>query len=407
MTVRELLPVPADRPVAEVLDRLDASRRPMPFDPAVLGLLGDLSRRLLAAPATARQPDAVALGFWLRPANLKAFADRYPPPSDGSLRVPAGLAFHVPPANVDTLFAYSWAAGLLAGNRQIVRLSRRRGELADRLLAVIGDSLAAAPDLAAGTAFIEYDRDEAITAAISARCDLRIIWGGDATVLAIRAVPLAPRAREAVFADRTSLAVLSAATVQALDAAALARLAGSFFNDVLTFDQMACSSPRQLVWVGTTDEADAADERLRAAMAGEITRRGYELPPAVALAKYAAACRTALRMPVRAIHMDRTDWIEVDLGDTPTAAVPDHPGGGFVNRCRIDRLADLFPLVERSMQTMSYFGFERTELAALAQALAGRGIDRMVPVGQALAFDLTWDGQDLIEAFTRRVTIWP
>ena len=35
----------------------------------------------------------------------------------------------------------------------------------------------------------------------------------------------------------------------------------------------------------------------------------------IALEKYAAACRAAIRGPVRAIERTRTDWVLVDLGD--------------------------------------------------------------------------------------------
>jgi len=383
MIVAELLPSPAPRPIAEILDRLDAAPALLPFDPAALQMLGELSRRILAAKDLARQPDAVALGYWLRPANLARLADRYPPLSDGSLRVPAGLAFHIPPSNVDMMFAYSWAAGLMAGNRQIVRLSRR-------------------------SAFIEYDREDAITAAISARSDLRVIWGGDAAVAAIRAVPLAPHAKETVFADRLSLTMLAAPTVLALDDAALANLAGRLFNDVLTFDQMACSSPRRLIWVGSVEAADAAEKRLTLAMAAEIQRRGYRIATATALEKYAAACRAAIRGPVRAIEHTRTDWVLVDLGDGP-AAPPDasHPGAGLLYRCRVDDVAEIAPMIDRSVQTLTHFGIDRATLDQLAVRLAGKGIDRMVPLGEALAFDLIWDGYDLIDEFTRRVVIRP
>jgi len=391
MIVAELLPHVAPRPVAEILDRLDRAPARLPFDPAALQLLGDLSRRILAAKDLARQPDAVALGYWLRPANLSRLAERYPPLADGSLRVPAGLAFHIPPSNVDMMFAYSWAAGLMAGNRQIVRLSRRRGELADT-----------------SSAFIEYERDDAITAAISTRCDLRVIWGGDAAVAAIRAVPLAPHAKETVFADRLSMTLLSASAVLELDEAALTGLAGRLFNDVLTFDQMACSSPRRLIWVGPAEIADAAEQRLTMAMAAEIQRRGYRIAPSIALEKYAAACRAAIRGSVRAIERTRTDWVLVDLGDGP-AVPPDatHPGAGLLYRCRVDAVAQIAPMIDRSVQTVTHFGVDRATLEQLAVTLAGKGIDRMVPLGEALAFDLTWDGYDLIDEFTRRVVIRP
>jgi hypothetical protein len=405
MIVADLLPTPEQHPIGQVLDRLDGAPRPTPFDPAALALLGDLSRRILAA--LPRQADAVTLGYWLRPAHLQAIAARHPAPADGSLRVPAGLAFHIPPSNVDGMFIYSWAAGLLAGNRQVVRLSRRRGAVADKLLALVGDALAASP-LGAASAFVEYDRDDAVTAAISARCDLRVVWGGDATIAAIRVVPLSPHAREIAFADRLSLTVMDAEAVLDLDEAGLASLAQRLFNDVLTFDQMACSSPRRLVWRGSADAADRADARLTRAMRAEIAHRGYRIPDAVALEKYAAACRTAVRAPVRGIEAARTDWVTIDLGHGPVVPPANpHPGGGLLYRSRVDRLAELVPAIDRSVQTLSHFGISAADLADFARALGGRGIDRMVPLGQALAFDLVWDGQDLIDAFTRRVTIWP
>ena len=41
----------------------------------------------------------------------------------------------------------------------------------------------------------------------------------------------------------------------------------------------------------------------------------------------------------------------------------------------------------------------------LAVAVNGRGIDRIVPIGQALQFSRHWDGYDLFAEFTRQVTI--
>ena len=410
MRVIELLPGRAERPLPEILGRLDAAPALMPFEPAALELLGDVSRRLLAARDLVRAADVSALSQWLRPAQLTRLAERYPPLPPGQLRVPAGLVFQLPPAHLDVMFAYGWAAGLLGGNRQILRLSRRRGEHAERVLALIGEALAAAPRIAAGTTFVEYEHDDAITAAISARIDQRLLWGSDASVAALRAVPLAPAAREIVFPDRTGLALLSAPAVEALDPAALANLAGRLYADVLSFDQKACSSPRHLVWIGPAERATKAEAKLMAAMRTELARRDHQIAPAMALANYATACRAAVRAaeaaPVRAIERRRLDWVLVDLGDGPikSPAVP-HPGGGLLYRGRVESVAQVAPIVDRRVQTLTHFGLDPVELDALARSLAGRGIDRMVPLGEALGFDIVWDGLDLIETLTRRVTL--
>src|SRR5690606_19668888 len=103
--------------------------------------------------------------------------------SETLLRAPRGLVFHVPPGNVDTMFVYSWLLGLLCGNRNVIRLSRNRDEPVEILCRVAGAALSeAAPALRAGNAVISYGHEAEINAALSAACDTRVVWGGDATV---------------------------------------------------------------------------------------------------------------------------------------------------------------------------------------------------------------------------------
>lgn len=72
---------------------------------------------------------------------------------------------------------------------------------------------------------------------------------------------------------------------------------------------------------------------------------------------------------------------------------------------RVDALGDITPHIERRDQTLSYFGFEAEELRGLITELNGSGIDRVVPVGDALRFDHIWDGWDLLDIFGRRITV--
>ena len=195
-----------------------------PFDPRAVDFLADLSAELRRDPATRRREAEAALAFWCRPAHLEELARRHAAPLP---RLGRGLVFHLAPANVPTLFAYTLATGLLSGNANVVRLSSRRAEGEADLLAVLRRVLDRPEHAAvrARTGLITYPRDSGITAAWCARCDARVVWGGDDTVAEVRAMPMPPHAVELCFPDRWSLAVLSRRAVSELDEDGLAELA--------------------------------------------------------------------------------------------------------------------------------------------------------------------------------------
>ena len=105
-------------------EQVDAAPWP-PFDPRAVDFLAELSAEVLRSPDTRRQEASAAFGFWCRRARLEALAARHASPLP---RLGRGLAFHLAPANVPALFAYTLAIGLLAGNANVVRLSSRRVE---------------------------------------------------------------------------------------------------------------------------------------------------------------------------------------------------------------------------------------------------------------------------------------
>ena len=242
----QLVPHNQSRSIEEVLAMLKGPAE-VPFSPAVVDFCTAFSRALFADERCRRLGDIQALAFRLRKAELTRLEEDFRRNAPcGILRRPRGLVFHVAPANVDTMFVYSWLFSALMGNRNLIRLSTSASETA-LLLCEIANQVIGARHSAA---VIQYGHDEAITAAISAVCDTRVIWGGDDTVRVIRAVPLAARATEVVFADRYSFSIIAAHSYLALPTAERARLADQFFNDAFWFDQMACSSPRLLVWLG-------------------------------------------------------------------------------------------------------------------------------------------------------------
>ncbi|HVW10529.1 MAG TPA: acyl-CoA reductase [Bryobacteraceae bacterium] len=404
MTIEQVAPAPARVELEQVLAELTAPGAPSkPFHHEIIAFCADFSRRIFRDEHAGRYPELQALAFWMRKAELARLAVEFEQlQKTGAILLPRGLVFHVPPANVDTIFIYSWLVSVLTGNRNIIRLSPRAAEQTTIICRVFNEAMASAPEsLRHNTAMLRYGHEREITEAISARADVRILWGGDASVNALRSIPLPPHAKELTFSDRFSFAAIRAARYLASDSARRKQLAADFFNDVFWFDQMACSSPRLLVWVGTAEESNAASENFLRLVQGHAQHRAYRVQPQTRLSRFSFACRAV--MDGRATgYRDLGEFVLLDVG-TVRDFDRGHCGGGLLFQTRIEALAELEPFISRRDQTMTHFGFDTSELTEFAMRL--NGLDRIVPVGQALNFNRFWDGYDLLQELTRHVSI--
>ncbi|RME25827.1 MAG: gamma-glutamyl phosphate reductase [Deltaproteobacteria bacterium] len=396
-------PRQAEIGLADLVDEARRFSARRPFDEDSLALCARVGRLLLDLPASRSWPELVALGYWLRPAALQHLADDFAAlqAADPCWFQPRGLALHLPPRNVGTIAIHSWALSVLAGNGNIVRVSPRRTALSDALIGVLQQALADAPaELSFANRFVEWGHDREVLAALSSVARVRLIWGGDATVQELRAVPLPPRSIDLCFSDRWSAAILSADAFRALDEEGLDDLAHRFFNDAWWFDQRGCASPRLLAWVGE-DTAPCTDE-LVARAASIARRRGWRPDAALAVERLGFATSAALDLPgVSAGY--RAAEAEVLRLSSLRGLPRVHCGGGFFFHVELRSLAELVPHLQVRDQTLTWFGFSPEVLRTFVAALADRGVDRIVPMGHALRFSRYWDGHDLLQALTRRV----
>jgi hypothetical protein len=293
------------------------------------------------------------------------------------------------------MFVYSLAVSLLVGNANVVRLSQRRSETTEVLIDALNAVAAEHPDVARSLAVVSYGHEPEPSALLSRAADVRVIWGGDQTIETIRALPLAPHATELLFGDRFSFTAIDAG-------ADWADLPQRLFRDAYWFDQMGCSSPRLVVGVG-----EGAWDRLATLFDGlqaEVRARRYELELGAVLAKRAYAYGALADRPVRAYREHSNELTVIEL-ETLERFDRTHPGAGLFYAAVVDDLDALAPFVARKDQTMTVSGFDDARLAGFVRAVNGRGIDRIVPVGEALDFGRFWDGYDLLAELTRRVFV--
>ena len=370
-------------------------------DDRCVAALSAVSRALLRHEP--RRPAWIALGHWLREASvrstLQALSDRTP---RGGMRVPRGVVFHVTPTNVDTMAIYTWALAFMCGNASVMRISPRVTDEARTLVNVVDAALREHPDAARITRFVTYDRDDAITQALSAS-DVRMLWGGDASVQAVRNVPGLPSAVDIPFVDRISLSALDAGAVLREEAPKLRQLGRNLATDAFWFDQLGCSSPKTIVLVGDADSALEAFNRLLPQIADGATSMGYVAEAAAVLEKVLAA--SELLASGQATEARMVSPEVTVIYDATTAMHTSTPGAGFFTALHVRGLQHLVPLLDRKNQTLSHFGFTTAELQGFVQAAGTMAPDRLVPIGQALSFDAIWDGFDLPSLLTRAVTV--
>lgn len=403
--VRVLAP-PDD--AAGLVSFLDTTRNACaePFTPARIDTLARLSAALLADPLLRQDPASVSVAYWLRRAQLVRLVEEHARRAAAEpdvVRVPVGRVLHLAPSNVDTLFLYSWALAYLCGNASVVRLSQESGIVVDAMLRVIGSVAAEDAELRASNRFVTYAHDDEITSALSAWCAHRVIWGGDEAVDAIRPLPLPSHASERVFGSKYSFAAIDAARYCAAPTEERTRVASGFFNDLFWFDQMACSSPHVVFWIGAPEAAEAAARDFELALQAEVSRRRFEptVPNAVHRRTYAFG--VAASSDVRVV-LEHPGFVGIHVRNS-AALDKGVCGGGLFRHVAVTRLSEVLGFVDEGDQTLTHWGLDGDALRDFAARAGARGLDRLVPIGAALAFDVVWDGFHLIDDMLRRVRV--
>ena len=415
-----------------------------PFDGAILDMLNDVSRILMTDGEVKEYPDVVTFAFWIRRSSTLKLKERFNR-EDGNVRLGRGVAFHIAPSNVPVNFAYSLAVGLLTGNANIVRVPSKDFPQVQIIAGAFAEALAAERnrEMAGYVCLVKYGREKSVNDLFSSIADMRIIWGGDATVEEIRKSPLGPRAGEVTFADRFSIAVIDSGSYLDMDSREKGRIAEAFYNDTYLTDQNACTSPRVVVWMGDSGCMPAAKEEFWRRL-HELVKKKYIFQPIQGVNKLTSGCLAAVRYAAEGMEAKPVETEQMAaLNSKIEKGNAGQPNGNGVTgvaygvriephadnllvRVRIPRIIDgLLDLKDNSGYFFEYDCGDILELRALCGSsrcqtvayigcadmlkpllMSGfRGIDRVVPVGKTMDFDLIWDGYDLYGRLTRIIAI--
>ncbi len=384
---------------ADSLSTMDKTSAKEPFSDDVLAFLEALSKRLMSDAKAKQYSDVATLGFWIRKGSLNSLKERFLK-DYGLLRMGKGMAFHIAPSNVPVNFAYSLVAGLLTGNINIVRVPSKTFEQIDIICYCIRDVLKEFEEMKPYIYLVRYDRDKEINDLFSLKADMRIVWGGDMTVAELRRSPLPPRSGEITFADRYSIAVIDSDVYLSVDNKK--KVAEDFYNDTYLTDQNACTSPRIVIWTGGhIDEAKEIFWNLEY----DVVKARYELQAVQAVSKLTSGYMAGALFPgATVIHGADNLITRISIKEIAPGLMDHRDNSGFFFEYDCSDIMDIIPLCADSRcQTIGYIGDKGMFEPLIHSGI--RGIDRIVPIGKTMDFDLIWDGYDLVDMLTRKVYI--
>lgn len=324
---------------------------------------------------------------------------------------PIGTVLHWPAANVPIQPFLSATSGLLAGNRNIVRVP-------SALTGFVQAALAAAPVAANSVLerllFVTFAHDRQDLASLcAARSDGAMIWGGEEAVASVRGLPFPHWARLQVFGPRISVAMVLLDEHTLGQSAELQRLCRRIARETWQFDQQACSSPLALFLQVTNCAAAAAGSRMCAeqgfvrALAQAFDEEERAHP------RHVLDARTSVDIAV-----SRASWLLDDQGGE--ALFPSGPAWSILYGGEVDRVPEpaqgktLHVVSSKNLETVAFRLDSSTQTvgiwiqdasieARVARLALSRGVDRVVRLGLMHVFNTPWDGHELVRSLCRNV----
>ena len=384
--------------IYKIIKDVEKNNKPLKtLDKLILLFINEFQLKLKNSSEFIKYPDLAALHFLLRKSNIEKIVKNY----NTTDRVGLGMVFHITPSNMPTNFFYSYIFGLLAGNVNVVKIPNKNFYQINVLLKILANVLKNKKfkKIKKMSYFIRYKIDNKITQDISSKCNARVIWGGDKSINEIRQINIPSKSREITFSDKFSCSLLNLEKISNLKENELRNLCNYFFSDGYFIDQNACSSPHLVIWLGKKNYK--AKNSFWSCL-NSVAKIKYHLPEIGVVDKFSQECEDAVTLNIKKKKYDFNNKLIIkELNKIPINLTSLRGKWGYFYEYEIKKLPDIAKFISNKFQTITYFGIERKKIVNTIIDYHIKGVDRVVPVGNAHLMDTKWDGHDLIYSLSR------
>ena len=209
--------------------------------------------------------------------------------------------------------------------------------------------------------------------------------------------------RDIAFANRNSICLMNSSEILKLNKKDLNRLVQKFYNDTFLVDQNACSSPHVIFWYG--NKTNKAKIKFWTEL-HYFAKNNYNLEYASSFYKYDRLLSDILTNTNYINHTNYGGYIYcINLKNKHINLTDLVSRWGYFYQFDIKNINMVLNFSNNNTQTLTYFGFKKEMMLKNFDLKYFKGIDRIVPVGQALDINLNWDGYDVINALTRIIDL--
>ncbi|MFD2671964.1 acyl-CoA reductase [Marinicrinis sediminis] len=309
--------------------------------------------------------------------------------------VPRGMIGHWMAGNVPLLSLISVIQAILTKNHSIVKLSSRQIDYISPFLAELSKCGQAGQVMSESVMVVSYPGKDTIwNQQVAAQCDVRVAWGGREAVHAVSSLPGKPESETLIFGPKYSCAVIDPAQMDTADWTRIAQ-------DMLLFNQLACSSPHALIVKG--DKQVSLDAGGRLAEALQKPLRSHVSQPFDA------------GETMKVVHYRTRAWLKgerllVSEGAEWTLHFHDRlepltgEGLHILHVYPSKDMSEIGHVLPPSIQTISH-KLEEEDMLRLLDSVRFQGVSRIVPVGKAHHYQLPWDGMLVLDRFVRWITV--
>ena len=300
---------------------------------------------------------------------------------------------------------YSFFFGLLSGNSNVLRVSKRILNTCIPLMQLLKkiSNKKKFRHLQINNQIVMYDHNDEINQLYSIQSDVRVIWGGDETIKKFKKYDSKIQNVDIVFPDRYSISLLHLS--KKISKIEIENLAKNFYKDAYFMDQNACSSPHLILWI--EGEKAISAKKYFWECVGKVAKKNYFMNFSDSFKKYShyANNSTYLKKVNNFMNIDNSLYV-VSL--PPSLRYFSNLRGIFGTFYQIDinNLNILKRIVNKKYQTLSYGGLvSKKSVLDFIKNNNMDGIDRIVPLGSSHNMSFFWDGKDIIRLLSRYIEI--